>query len=64
MSIVIIALLVIATVSGLGGWWYSSKQTLETPVRIMLFVGYFWLLAFAQFLLIALSYFGWQRLAN
>lgn len=61
MSIVIIGLLVVAAVSSIGGWLLSSKQSQETPVKIMMFVGYFWLLAFVQFLLIALSYFGWQH---
>jgi hypothetical protein len=61
MNIVIIGLLAVAAVSGLGGWLLSSKQSLETPVKIMMFVGYFWLLAFAQLLLIALSYLGWQH---
>ncbi|MDX8128858.1 hypothetical protein ACH5Y9_03075 [Methylomonas sp. BW4-1] len=61
MSIIIIGLLVVAAVSGIGGWLVSSKQSQETPVKIMMFVGYFWLLAFAQLLLVALSYFGWQH---
>ncbi|CAD6880475.1 hypothetical protein [Methylomonas albis] len=61
MSIVIIGLLAVAAVSGLGGWLLSSKKSLETPVKIMMFVGYFWLLAFAQLLLIALCYLSWQR---
>ncbi|WP_020485426.1 hypothetical protein [Methylomonas sp. MK1] len=61
MSIVIAGLLVVAVISGIGGWLLSSKQSQETPVKIMMFVGYFWLLAFAQLLLVALSYFGWQH---
>ncbi|OQW78759.1 MAG: hypothetical protein BVN35_03650 [Proteobacteria bacterium ST_bin11] len=64
MTIVILSLLAVAFISGIGGWWFSAKQTLEKPVRIMMFVGYFWLLAFAQFLLIALSYAGWQHFTN
>ncbi|WP_415880352.1 hypothetical protein [Methylomonas sp. TEB] len=61
MSNLILGLLVVAAVSGIGGWLLSSKQSQETPVKIMMFVGYFWLLAFAQLLLVALSYFGWQH---
>ncbi|MEI8570594.1 hypothetical protein U737_16915 [Methylomonas sp. LW13] len=61
MSIIIIGLLVVAAVSGIGGWLVSSKQSQETPVKIMMFLGYFWLLAFAQLLLVALSYFGWKH---
>ncbi|AMK75331.1 MULTISPECIES: hypothetical protein [Methylomonas] len=64
MNVVIIGLLAVAAVSGIGGWLLSSKQSQETPVKIMMFVGYFWLLAFAQFLLVALGYFGWQHFSG
>lgn len=62
MNVAIVGLLVVVTISAVGGWLLSANQTRETPVKVMLFVGYFWLLAFSQLLLIALSYFGWQHL--
>jgi hypothetical protein len=64
MNLAVIGLLIVAGISAVGGWLLSSNQNQETPVKVMLFVGYFWLLAFSQLLLIALSYFGWQRFTD
>jgi len=60
----IIALLLALVLSALGGWWLSAGKTTEKPVRVMMFVGYFWLLAFVQVLLIALAYFLKQHFFN
>ena len=61
MSSAILVLLGIMALSALGGWWLSARQDQEKAVTVMLFVGYFWALAFAQLLLVAASYFGWQH---
>lgn len=61
MSLAIAGLLVIMVVSALAAWWQAGRKTAETPVRIMMFVGYFWLFTFIQLLLAVLGYQGWQR---
>jgi hypothetical protein len=57
MATPIIILLVVMVVSGLGAFWLSSGKTAERPVRVMMFVGYFWLLAFIQLLILATGYY-------
>lgn len=64
MNLAVLGLLVVALFSGVGGWLLSANHASERPVRVMMFVGYFWLLAFSQLLVIALSYFGWQRFTD
>lgn len=61
MSATIAGLLVVVAISALGGWLLTFRKAVEKPVKAMLFVGYFWLLAFIQLLLVALAYFAWQR---
>ncbi len=64
MSVTIAVLLAVVAVSALGGWLLTFRKSVEKPVKAMLFVGYFWLLAFIQLLLVALAYFVWQRFLN
>jgi hypothetical protein len=54
-------LLLILVISSLCGWWLSSRKQLEKPVKIMMFIGYFWLVTFLQILLFAALYFVEQR---
>ena len=61
MSLAIAALLAVVALSALGGWLLSAGKAVEKPVKAMIFVGYFWLLAFVQLLLIASAYFVWRR---
>lgn len=61
MSMAIAGLLVIMAVSALIGGWLSGRKNVEKPVKVMMFVGYFWLLTFCQLLLAVLVYLGWQR---
>jgi hypothetical protein len=61
MNATIAGLLAIVAVSVGGGWWLSFRKPVEKPVKVMMFVGYFWLLAFVQLLLVAGVYFVWQR---
>lgn len=57
MNTAIMVLLGILAVSSVFGWWLSRRKTAEKPVRVMMFVGYFWLLTFLQLLLAALLYY-------
>jgi hypothetical protein len=53
----IAVLLVMLFLSALGGWFICARKAVEKPVKIMLFVLYFWGLAFLQMALFALFYF-------
>ncbi|MCQ8105742.1 hypothetical protein NP590_16650 [Methylomonas sp. SURF-2] len=61
MSVAIIALLLVMLISTLCGWWMIRRKTQDTPVKIMMFIGYFWLLTFLQLFLLAAYYFIGQR---
>lgn len=52
---VLLAVLLIAT--GLA-WFLSRHKTLDKPVRVMLFVGYFWLATFVQLLLVVVFHYA------
>jgi hypothetical protein len=54
-------LLLILAISSLCGWWLSCPKTAERPLKIMMFIGYFWLVTFVQILLFAALYFIEQR---
>lgn len=45
------------SLSAAAGWWLSRRKALEKPVRVMMFIGYFWSLTFLQLLLAALLYY-------
>ena len=47
--------------SAAGAVWLSRRKIAEKPVKVMLFVGYFWLLTFLQLSFFALLYFLLQR---
>lgn len=64
MNASIAGLLVILAISSLSGWWLAGRKSQEKPVRVMIFVGYFWLLTFCQLLLAVLVHLGWQRFLN
>lgn len=57
MNLAIGVLLGILAASSVSGWWLSGRKAVEKPVRVMMFVGYFWLLTFLQLLLAALLYY-------
>ena len=57
MPILIQGLLLVLLLSALGGWFLSARKSQETAVKIMMFIGYFWLLAFIQLLLFGLAYY-------
>lgn len=58
---VVTSLLAVASVSSLIAGWLSFTKPVEKPVKVMLFVGYFWLSAFLQLLLLAGIYYVWQH---
>ncbi len=53
-TVIIISLMVL--ISTLSGWLLSRSKTAETPVKVMLFVLYFWGSAFIQLIIFALLY--------
>jgi heme/copper-type cytochrome/quinol oxidase subunit 4 len=61
MNNAITGLLLIITLSGLAAWWIAAHKVAERPVKVMIFVGYFWLLAFVQLSVAAIAYFVWQH---
>ncbi|MGY6276987.1 hypothetical protein [Methylomonas sp. MgM2] len=61
MPFAIAILLLVLAVSALGAVWLVRRKTAEKAVKIMMFVGYFWLLTFFQVSLIALFYSARQH---
>lgn len=57
MSPAIAGFLAVAGVSGLVGWLIVRRKPVETPVRVMMFFGYFWLVAFSLLVLLAGAYY-------
>ncbi len=57
MNEFIAGLLMILLLSAVVSWFISSRKQVEKPVKVMLFVLYFWILAFAQIGVVALGYF-------
>lgn len=54
-------LLGMLAVSSVLAGWLSRRKAAEKPVRVMMFIGYFWLLTFLQLLLATLLYYIGQR---
>ncbi|QPK65095.1 hypothetical protein IVG45_09250 [Methylomonas sp. LL1] len=61
MNAAIIALLVVMLISTVSSWWMIRRKEQEKPVKIMMFIGYFWLLTFLQLFLFATLYFIGHR---
>ncbi|MDD2761534.1 MAG: hypothetical protein PHH11_14745 [Methylomonas sp.] len=57
----IVLLLSVLMISSLCGWLMAGCKAQEKPVKIMLFVGYFWLSTFIQLLLVAGAYYVWHK---
>ncbi|OAI20451.1 hypothetical protein A1359_03030 [Methylomonas lenta] len=58
---VIVYLLGVLLISTGCSWWIIRRKVEEKPVKVMMFVGYFWLFTFGQLLLFTLLYFIYQR---
>lgn len=61
MNMVIMALLGLLVVAAALAWLLIRDKTQETPVKVMMFVGYFWLITFLQLLAFGLVYFLAKR---
>jgi len=61
MNAFVAGLLIVIALSAFGGWLFTAGKAIEKPVKVMMFVGYFWLLAFVQLSLLAAIYYLWQR---
>ena len=61
MHTAIVGLLLIILISALGAWFLMANKAVEKPVKAMLFVGYFWLLAFTQMVLFTAIYYFWPH---
>jgi len=56
MSLTVIGILVLISISTAAGWFFSHAKEAEKPVKVMLFVLYFWLFFFVQVVIFALLY--------
>lgn len=56
MNTVIMALLGLLTVAAALAWLLIRGKAQETTVKVMMFVGYFWLITFLQLLAFGLVY--------
>lgn len=57
MSPAIAGFLGVAGFAGLVGWLIVRRKPVETPVKVMMFFGYFWLVAFSLLVLLAGAYY-------
>jgi len=57
MSVAILALLGVMLLSAAVSGWLIRRNPQERAVKVMMFVGYFWLLTFLQLLVLALWYY-------
>ena len=62
MNEYIAALLVMLLLAAFGGGLISARKPVEKPVKVMLFVLYFWVFVFVQVALFALGYFLWDKI--
>lgn len=56
MDATVIGLLLIVSIASLAGWFFSHSKEAEKPVKVMLFVLYFWGVVFAQLIVFSLFY--------
>jgi hypothetical protein len=61
MSVAIVALLVVLGIAGLIALLLIRGKSQDKPVKVMMFVGYFWLITFLQLLAFGLVYFLAKR---
>ncbi|WP_150047994.1 hypothetical protein [Methylomonas rhizoryzae] len=64
MHLALLGLLAVLAISATAGWLMVGNKQQDKPVRVMMFVGYFWLLTFLQFLLLAAGYFLMHRIGG
>jgi hypothetical protein len=56
MNTMVIGLMVLLSISTAAGWFFSHAKEAEKPVKVMLFVLYFWLFVFIQLVIFAVLY--------
>ena len=56
MNTMVIGLMVLISISTAAGWFFSHAKEAEKPVKVMLFVLYFWLFVFIQLVVFAVLY--------
>ena len=56
MNSMVIGLMVLISISTAAGWFFSHAKVAEKPVKVMLFVLYFWLFVFIQLVVFAVLY--------
>jgi hypothetical protein len=59
MSLTMIGVIGLIIISAVSGWFFSRTKKVEKPVKVMLFVLYFWISFFILLMVFAgLYYFG------
>ena len=56
MNIMIMGLMLVISISSAAGWFFSHAKEVDNPVKVMLFVLYFWLFVFIQLVVFAVLY--------
>jgi len=56
MNTTVIGLLFLLLIATFSGWFFTRTKTVDKPVKVMLFVLYFWISAFIQLIVFALIY--------
>jgi len=56
MNSTVITILGVVFISSVAGWLFSRSKKVEKPVKVMLFVLYFWVSFFVQLVVFAMLY--------
>jgi len=56
MSPTVIGIFILIFIASVSGWFFSRSKEAETPVKVMLFVLYFWGSIFVQLMIFAALY--------
>jgi len=56
MSPTVIGIFILIFIGSVSGWFFSRSKQMETPVKVMLFVLYFWASVFVQLMVFAALY--------
>jgi len=56
MNSTVVGLLIIVFIASIAGWFFSRSKEAEKPVKVMLFVLYFWGSVFIQVMIFSVLY--------
>ncbi|MCK5888796.1 MAG: hypothetical protein KAG19_02520 [Methylococcales bacterium] len=56
MNIISLGIIAILLIASIAGWFLSDSKAVDKPVKIMLFVLYFWGTVFLQLMVFAVLY--------